>query len=156
MSYVKTNWKTGDVVTSNKLNNMETGIYDANEASASAFAPDITNPQDGDTLVYDGTAEKWVNGAASGGGGNLVAHIDGNDTLDKTWNEINTALTAGKYCVIIVNSANQISIEIIISVSYGSDYWSVYSTDDQYSYEYYVDSASGYPIKRETIPHVES
>lgn len=120
------------------------------------FAPDISNPQDGQVLVYDGTAGKWVNGAASGGGGSFVVHIDGNDTLDKTWNEINTALTAGKYCVIIVNPANQVNIEIIISVGYGSDFWSVYSTDDQYSYEYIIDSASGYPIKREIIPHVES
>lgn len=30
MAYTPTNWKTGDVVTSSKLNNIETGITDAN------------------------------------------------------------------------------------------------------------------------------
>ena len=67
MAYVKTNWQTGDVITAAKLNNMETGIYDATEAAAAAFAPDIDNPQNGDVIKYDSTEEKWVNGAASGG-----------------------------------------------------------------------------------------
>ena len=65
MAYVKTNWQTGDVITAAKLNNMETGIYDATEAAAAAFAPDIDDPQDGDVIKYDSTAEKWVNGAAA-------------------------------------------------------------------------------------------
>lgn len=67
MAYVKTNWQTGDVITAAKLNNMETGIYDATEAAAAAFAPDIDDPQNGDVIKYDSTAEKWVNGTASGG-----------------------------------------------------------------------------------------
>lgn len=65
MAYVKTNWQTGDVITAAKLNNMETGIYDATEAAADAFVADIDDPQDGDVIKYDGTAEKWVNGAAA-------------------------------------------------------------------------------------------
>ena len=67
MEYVKTNWQTGDVITAAKLNNMETGIYDATEAAAAAFAPDIDDPQNGDVIKYDSTEGKWVNGAASGG-----------------------------------------------------------------------------------------
>ena len=31
MSYVKTTWQTGDIVTANKLNKMEQGIQDAGE-----------------------------------------------------------------------------------------------------------------------------
>ena len=72
MAYVKTNWQTGDVITAAKLNNMETGIYDAAEAAAAAFAPDIDDPQDGDVIKYDSTAEKWVNGK---GGGSFAPDI---------------------------------------------------------------------------------
>lgn len=67
MAYVKTNWQTGDVITAAKLNNMETGIYDATEAAADAFAPDIDDPQDGDVIKYDSTEGKWVNGAGPAG-----------------------------------------------------------------------------------------
>ena len=102
MAYVKTNWKTGDVVTSNKLNNMETGIYDATEASASAFAPDITNPQDGDTLVYNATQQKWVNGASTGSLLVPVTIESGTATLGKTWKEISDALAAGYYTCYIM------------------------------------------------------
>lgn len=31
MGYEKTNWKTGDVVTSEKLNNLENGVADAGD-----------------------------------------------------------------------------------------------------------------------------
>lgn len=62
MSYVKNTWQNGDTVTAEKLNNMENGIAAVDAAQATAFAPNITNPQDEDTLVYDGTAGKWVNG----------------------------------------------------------------------------------------------
>lgn len=65
MAYVKTNWQTGDVITAAKLNNMETGIYDATEAAADAFVADIDDPQDGDVIKYDSTSEKWVNGSAA-------------------------------------------------------------------------------------------
>ena len=34
------------------------------DAAASAFAPDITTPSEGQLLIYDATAEKWVNGDA--------------------------------------------------------------------------------------------
>ena len=50
---------------------------------------DLTNPSDGQMLVYDATAQKWVNG--SGGGGNLVVHVavnNGTYTADKTAAEI--------------------------------------------------------------------
>ena len=124
MKYVKTNWKTGDVVTSNKLNNMETGIYDANEASASAFAPDITNPQDGDTLVYNATQQKWVNGA--GGGGSLVANgtVDATDpsnvsiTLDKTAGEIYEAFLAGSPVIVKVVGSGESTVFQIIYVGF--------------------------------------
>lgn len=46
----------------------------------------ISNPSDGQTLVYDATTKKWENGA--GGGGILVCHIGSENTLDKTYREI--------------------------------------------------------------------
>jgi hypothetical protein len=57
-----------------------------------SFNPDITDPQDGDTLVYNAAQQKWVNGAG-GGGGVMILHEDENGVLDKTWAEIKTALS---------------------------------------------------------------
>ena len=102
MAYVKTNWKTGDVVTSSKLNNMETGIYDANEASASAFAPDIDNPQNGDVIKYDSTAEKWVNSEEAEFG--LVVPLITVDaqnltiTMDMSFADVLEAIESNKCC----------------------------------------------------------
>ena len=46
----------------------------------------ISNPQNGDTLVYNSSTGKWENGSGGGGGGSLVIHT-GSGTLDKTWQE---------------------------------------------------------------------
>lgn len=50
------------------------------------FMPTVSDPQDGDVLVYDGTAGKWKNGEGGSGGGVMVAHftedVEGNKTLD--------------------------------------------------------------------------
>lgn len=66
MSYVKTTWHTGDVVTSAKLNNMEDGIANA------------------------------------GGGMVINVAVEGDTwTLDKTWQEVFDAFSAGIPCVVI-------------------------------------------------------
>lgn len=48
--------------------------------------PEITDPQDGDVLVYDATAGVWKNGEGGSGGGVTVVHSTedegGNITLD--------------------------------------------------------------------------
>ena len=50
---------------------------------------DISNPSDGQTLVFDATSQKWKNGSVGGGGGVLVVNMDIDTfTLDKTWQEI--------------------------------------------------------------------
>lgn len=41
MSYTKTNWQRGDIITAEKLNHAEQGIYDATEAAASGGGADI-------------------------------------------------------------------------------------------------------------------
>lgn len=61
---------------------------------------DISNPSDGQTLVYNATSGKWENG--NGGGGGLVVNVvDHNDgeylSLDKTAGEIYSAFIAGKH-----------------------------------------------------------
>lgn len=50
---------------------------------------DISNPTDGQTLVYDAASSKWVNG--SGGGGVLVVNIDAEGAFDQTWQTIKDA-----------------------------------------------------------------
>ena len=50
MSYTPTNWQTGDTVTAEKLNNMETGI----ENAANAFIVTLTPT----ALDYSGTMDK--------------------------------------------------------------------------------------------------
>jgi len=55
---------------------------------------DISNPSDGQTLVFNATSGKWENGAGGGTAGILKVHDSGeNDgsTLDHTWAEITSA-----------------------------------------------------------------
>ena len=58
---------------------------------------DISEPTDGQVLVYDATSQKWVNDSAGGGGGGsgtLVVRVvaDGEDRrLDHTFAEISAA-----------------------------------------------------------------
>lgn len=54
MSYTPTNWQTGDVITAEKLNNMEAGIGDLDEGKIDK----PSNPSSGAFLVWSGTA--WV------------------------------------------------------------------------------------------------
>lgn len=70
-----------------------------------SFSPDITDPQDGDTLVYDGNTGVWVNGAggSSGGGGVFEVHKNPNDSwlLDATPNQVKAAINAGKFVYLL-------------------------------------------------------
>lgn len=56
---------------------------------------DISNPTDGQLLIYNAESGKWENGAGGGGGsGTLVVHVvaDGEDSrLDHTFAEISAA-----------------------------------------------------------------
>lgn len=72
-------------------------VYDEKESISptpmpSGFNPEINNPQDGQAIVYDGTANKWKNGDVGGGGGPILAHLDlTTGTLDVTWQQIHDA-----------------------------------------------------------------
>ena len=110
MAYVKTNWQTGDVITAAKLNNMETGIYDATEAAAAAFAPDIDDPQDGDVIKYDSTAEKWVNGAGDASGFVVpfitVDALNMTITMDMSFADVLEAIENNKCCYANVDTGS--------------------------------------------------
>ena len=69
MSYTPTEWKTGDVITAEKLNNMESGIF----GSAKVLFVEL-NTETG--------------------------------AIDKTWNEINSAIASGVLCLIAMPEGN--------------------------------------------------
>lgn len=53
---------------------------------------DISNPTDGQTLVYDAVSGKWINGHAS----RIIVHVDDETGYaDKTWQELYDATVAG-------------------------------------------------------------
>ena len=112
-----------------------------------SFAPDITSPQDGDTLVYNATQQKWVNGAGGGGaGGALVVHADENDTLDKTWKELSDAFTAGYHVVIEESIENDgmngyMQKPLYIVASGNGNYFVMFGEIDSYT----ATTENGYP-----------
>ena len=65
---------------------------------------DISNPTDGQVLVYNAESGKWENG--SSGGGALIVHwshdeVHGIYTLDKTWKEIADAILVGPVLLLL-------------------------------------------------------
>lgn len=80
------------------------------DSGGGSFAPDITNPQDGDTLVYNAAQQKWVNGVAGAGGVLIVTFTeDGYDeqqqkpicTADVSYEDVYQAASNGKLVVFI-------------------------------------------------------
>lgn len=70
----------------------------------------VTNPKDGDTLVYDATAKAWKNGAGGGGGGSFVVNVSYDETadtyaLDKTAGEIMEAVSKGLVLGLLVSES---------------------------------------------------
>jgi len=74
MSYEKTNWQKGDVITAEKLNNIENGI-EANETAIgnNVFIVNVVAENDGSTITA---------------------------TADKTRQEMSAAVDAGKFIII--------------------------------------------------------
>ena len=113
MAYTKTNWQTGDVIDATKLNHAEDGIAQAQQTADTANARDtlgeltdveITNPTDGQAVLYDATNSKWVNGSA-GGEDYLDVYDVQHFTLTKTVQELLQLIEDGKKLCIIVPSS---------------------------------------------------
>ena len=78
MSYVPTEWETGDIVTAEKLNNIENGIVNNN-----IYIVSITSN------IEDSTGDETL-------------------TLDKTWQEISDAAQSGKLVKFIRNIVEEL------------------------------------------------
>ncbi len=82
------------------------------------FIPDITNPQDGDTLVYDATAGEWVNGAASDSVEMVIPSFTAamspqSITCDKTYAEVYAAASQGlvPYALLTVTGMGSMTLQ---------------------------------------------
>ena len=111
-TYVPTNWKTGDVITATKLNNMETGISGALQTSGGTMTGNIT---------MSGEAE--LIGNASTSTSNLVIRetaSDFNDIVDPGTYYVNTSITnqpfaSNKFVIVLrVNSTAATMVQIVI------------------------------------------
>lgn len=103
---------------------------------------DISNPSDGQTLVYNTTSGKWENG--SGAGGVLIINDVGEGdegALDKTYAEIKTAYLGGRICLVYVNGGYAIVTGVFEDVEQ-----SLYSVLLPSGSAYETDSPSGYPV----------
>ena len=110
------------------------------------FSPTLNNVQNGDTLVYDSYTNNWVNVPSSGGGSLVINTVDG--VMDRTWQEIFNALTAGVYCVVLYGNEDQAGQEIIQEAYfYDDDDYRIYTIGNSDTY-YGATSASGYPQQR--------
>lgn len=78
MAYTPTNWTTGDTITAAKLNKIEQGIADGGGGGA---------------LVIECNSS-------------FIDAIESNSSLDKTFEEIHTALSSGTPCYIHVENGN--------------------------------------------------
>ena len=113
----------------------------------------ITNPQDGDTLIYNAAQQKWVNGAMSGSGLVLTGTFNGQDgsvTLDKTAQEIYDAYTSGTFIIAIIQEFG-VTLAITLNNLYRTNSninFYFYCVDETNSviYRFYADDMSDYPV----------
>lgn len=112
---------------------------------------DLTNPTDGQTLVYNATSGKWENRA---GGVFVVHHSQG--VLDKTWAEITAAMESGNVVQLVhtVSSGGQEETNVMPCSNYrisdlGDEVYylvSFYDLYNQMTDTFVASSAGGYPV----------
>ena len=84
-------------------------------------------------------------GIAGAGGGDIVFDIGVEDgTLDKTWTEIYTALSANEIERIVQTGENLFGIDYIAAALFDGDFYCVYIVGANNSW-YRASSANGYP-----------
>ena len=119
---------------------------------------DISNPANGQTLVYDAASQKWENGSGLSGSGVMVVGLDwdiGDGTLDKTWKEIFDALTDNKIVMIKEADPSYVMCYYVTVASHVSDesyvVESMSISGEQLSFDRFVsNSANGYPESEPT------
>lgn len=111
MSYTPTNWQTGDTITAEKLNKMESGIENANEPFIITFTPT--------SLDYSGTMDKTVAeiNAAYEAGRKIVYKVMMSETqfiyADVTMVYVNVGFTYPSFNAFIIDAVNNLLIEAI-------------------------------------------
>lgn len=112
---------------------------------------DISNPSNGQTLVYNATSEKWENGA--GGGGVLYVSAVGdsleNCILDTQWSVIDAAIRNGTPCYLkFIEETEEHSdaflAPILLSSAEDGDYAVAINTGFQAT-AFVTSSQDGYP-----------
>ena len=101
---------------------------------------DISNPANGQTLVYNAESGKWENGD----GGVFIINnvVEGDESsLDKTYAEIKTAYLGGRICLVYVNGGYAIVTGVFEDVE--QSFYSVILANGS---TYQTDSPSGYPV----------
>lgn len=114
------------------------------EANLDELVMMLADPQDGNTIVYDGTNKVWKCGSGgSSGGGVLVCHMGENNTLDKTWKEI----TDAGFAVVNkpVSEANYNVKSLAEVVIQDGAYVVGFSSGSAKDY-FVTDSENGYPV----------
>ena len=117
MAYTPTEWECGDVVTAEKLNNIEEGIQEALESGGGGAEPLVVH-EDGDTY-----------------------------TLDKTWQEIYDAYPNVAIYTAASDGVSAYTKSLITEVKYDHGEYSVksshegdrYATDDADGYPVYIE-----------------
>lgn len=115
----------------------------------------ISNPSDGDAIVYDAAAGIWKAGASGGGGGSsgggvtpltVTMNIDdklGVPVLNKTWTEINTAFVAGTPVLVGYSNSNISGIGSVICIESSASQYDVYIYVDGEAMPFSAESADG-------------
>ena len=97
----------------------------------------------GDTITAS-AMNKIENGIANAGSGDIFFNIaDEDGTLDKTWTEILTAMTAGKIARVIIIGENLAVHQYVFTVDYDEEFYFVYVAGNQGWYQ--TSSENGYP-----------
>lgn len=116
MSYEKQTWKNGDIITEDKLNHIEDGIAEV---------------------------------GSSGGGGGMAIHIntvDSAQVMDKTWQEITDAISAGIIPIVVESYPPGVYLSIVIGSGFDESTGYYVNVDvDTSIISYATDSVDGYP-----------